>query len=469
MTESRRLTPPPPNRPHPTVVLAVIGTGTLLSAMSNSTVALALPKIGNDLHAPLNAASWVMLAALLTTTVLLMPAGRLSDVWGHRRMYLTGFLVFGLASLACGLADSLGMLVASRVVQSIGGAMVMASGPALLTTSFLTTQRGRALGALSTMTYVGLTIGPPLGGWVMALASWRWIFLINLPVMVVIVALGWFFLPTTVKRPARAVDVAGFLTFLLGMPLLLLALTQGERWGWFAPSTLIAAVAGLAFLAGFVLVERRHTDPMLDLTLFRSKVFTGAALSALGNYISIFIVTILLPFCLMEGLAISSPDAGLLLSAQPLLMAIVASPSGWLSDRIGTRGLAIAGLVILAGGVAGLSTTSPATSHYTIALWLATVGLGTGIFISPNSSALMGSAPENRQGVAAGVMALARSTGMMIGVAGSAALFQAAGGATGRPWLPTDFAAQRHTYWISVAVCLLAALASVWAKVDAAD
>jgi len=462
-------TPPVPaeeirKKRHPWAVLAVVGVCTLLSAMSASTVSLALPKISQELHITIGSASWIMLSYLLPVTVLLMLAGRASDVWGHRTVYLVGFSIFGFASLACGLADTFPILVAGRVLQGVGASMIMASGPPLLISAFPDEKRGQALGSLSTATYVGLTIGPPLGGWIVSGPGWRWIFLLNVPVMLLIVALGLWFLPTGAKRRARSADWPGVATFLFGLPLCLLAIVEGERWGWTSWPILGCAFVGLALLAAFFTIERRQNDPLLDLRLFRSKVFSGSVLSALGNYIVLFVPTILLPFCLMEGLRVEPIVVGTLLAAQPLVMAIVASPAGWLSDRIGTRELAVGGLLVLAVGILGLSTINAQSTHYLIAIWLGVVGLGTGIFISPNSSALMGSAPAHQQGIAAGIMALARSTGMMIGVAAGTAIYQAAGGATGRLWQDSDFLAQRHTYWVAFAVCLLAAMASAWTK-----
>ncbi len=247
---------------------------------------------------------------------------------------------------------------------------------------------------------------------------------------------------------------------ILGLPLLLVAIGQGEQWGWFGWPTLSLAAGGLILLGIFVRLQMHTETPLLNLKLFKSPVFTGSALSAFCNYVALFIQIILLPFYLMEALGIDAKHAGLVLTAQPFLMALVASPSGWLSDRIGSRPLAVAGLLILTVGLGGLSTIGDQSDVWTVAIWLAVMGLGTGIFISPNSSALMGAAPKNQQGIAGSLLAVSRNFGMMIGVALSTAIYQAAGGSTGETWQAEDFHALRVALWVAAAVSLLGAISA---------
>jgi MFS family permease len=219
-------------------------------------------------------------------------------------------------------------------------------------------------------------------------------------------------------------------------------------------------LGGVALLSLFSWIELRVAKPLIRLSLFRSRVFSGATLSAAANYIALFVPIILLPFYLREGRALSPGATGLLLSTQPLVMALVAALAGWLSDRIGTRILATGGMVLLAAGLAGLATIGDETSVVTIGLWLALMGLGTGIFISPNSSALMGAAPRTGQGVAGGVLAVARNLGMMLGVAAAVTIFAEAGGQTGREWTSGEFAALRVAFAAAAGVSVLGALAS---------
>lgn len=461
MAEAETQTPAETERPaHPKLVLTVVGVGTLLSAMAGSAVSLTLPDIGRDFDIMLGQTSWVVLSYLLAITVLLLVFGYLGDQWGHRRIYLTGFSVFGVASLVCGLAPAFWVLVSGRVLQGIAASMVMASAPALLTTSFPARQRGQALGIMSTSTYLGLTIGPPLGGLLISAGSWHWVFLMNVPVAILVFSLGVRYLPLSARGRPGSFDVLGTVLLASGLPLLLLALALGGQWGWTSWQTLAAAVLGLVFLAAFVRVETIREQPLIRLGLFRSRAFTGATLSAFCNYVSLFVSAILLPFYLMEGKGMPASQAGLLLAIQSLVMALTAAPAGWISDRIGSRGLAVTGLLILTAGLGGISTVGPLTTPIMVAAWLAIMGLGIGVFITPNSSALMGAAPGREQGVAGGVMALARNLGMMIGAATATVVFHAAGGQTGVEWSTGEYNALHVSLLMAAGVSLLGVICS---------
>ncbi|MDD5306225.1 MAG: MFS transporter [Deltaproteobacteria bacterium] len=444
-------------------VLFAVGAGTLFTSVTSSTVSLALPAVGRDLGVTLELSRWVMLAFLVIVTALLPVAGRAGDMLSHRTIFRSGYVLLGLASLLCGLAPSFALLVAGRVLQGVAGAMVMVAGPALLTTSFPGKERGRALGMLATCTYIGLSSGPLVGGLIISAWGWRSTFLVNVPLSVVIFAIGLACLPPPPKRAERAgFDVGGAVAMLLGLPLLLLSVAEGQRFGWTSWQTLGGAGAGAAILALFVRIESRRSYPLVDLGLFRSRVFSLAALAALGNYLALFVPNILLPFLLVEGRGLPPATAGLVLSAQPVAMALVATPSGWASDRLGSRGLSTFGMLLVAAGLAGLSLTGPGTAIQVIAACSGVVGLGTGIFISPNSSALMGAAPQSRQGIAGSLVALSRNLGMMMGVAAATAVFRAAGGTSGHPWSASDYRAFEIAILVAAVVAVLSAACSAF-------
>jgi EmrB/QacA subfamily drug resistance transporter len=435
-------------------VLALVAVGTLFSAMSGSMVGMALPDIGGDLGVPVARASWVLQAFLLTATVLVIPAGRLGDLLGHRRVYLAGYALVGACALLCGFASHFGLLVAARAVQGAGSAMVMATGPALLTTSRPASQRGRALGVVSTATYIGLAVGPGLGGLLVEWSGWRGTFFLLVPVVLLVLALGSR-LPADPPRARAQVDLPGLAVLLLGFPWLLIGLGAGGTWGWAAPATLACLAAGVIGLALFTLVERRQAEPLLRLELFGVREFQGASLSALANYAAVFVPSLLMPYYLRESVGLDPSTSGLVLTVQPVAMALVASPSGWLSDRVGTRTPAVVGMLLVAAGMGGLAATGIGTVPVTItAAWYALVGLGTGVFISPNSSALMGSAPRDRQGTAGALLAVSRTLGMMVGVALGASIFGAVGGRTGLPWQAPD----QHAFRLALGAAMLAAL-----------
>ena len=392
--------------------------------------------------------------------------GRLGDLRGHKDVYLIGFGIFGIASVLCGLAGSALTLSIWRGLQAVGGAMLMANSPAILTKSFPAAQRGRALGLQATMTYLGLVTGPSLGGWLTDLFSWRAVFFINIPVVVVAFLLALRFVPRDRGKSDRAepFDLAGALLFSTGLVLLLLALNQAHNWGWLSLPTLGLLAASAFLLAGFVRVEKRTAHPMLDLTLFRRLNFSAATTSAVLNYVAIYSIIFVLPFYLIQGRSFSPSAAGILLTSQPLIMMVAAPLSGWLSDRIGTRLPAILGMIILSVGLFLLSRIGPETQQVYIAVSLAVAGLGTGIFISPNSSALMGAAPRARQGIAAGVLALSRNLGMVLGVGLAGAVLTTVGGAGGEANAAL-FRGVQTTFLITMVAALLSA-GGVWLRKD---
>lgn len=406
------------------LVLVTVGVGTFMSALDGSVVNTLLPVLGHALHTTVAGIEWVTTIYLLVISGLLLSVGRAGDLFGHKRLFLAGFALFVVGSALCGLANSAHALVALRVVQALGASMLMATSPAILTRSFPASQRGRALGAQGTFTYLGLTVGPSLGGWLADAFGWRSVFYINVPVGVLAIALAMHSIADDhVSRAEERFDFVGAALFTAGLVALMVALNQGQEWGWVSALTLGTAAAALVILTMFVRAERRRPAPMLDLSLFGNRTFSASTVSALLNYACVYAVTFVLPFLLIQGRGLSTAQAGLVLTAQPIVMAVVAPISGALSDRLGSRGLATVGMLLLAAGLVALGLLVAHASLLQLASALALVGLGIGIFVSPNNSALMGAAPRNRQGIASGVLATARNVGMVLGVGFAGAIF----------------------------------------------
>ncbi|OGO30931.1 MAG: hypothetical protein A2Z16_02465 [Chloroflexi bacterium RBG_16_54_18] len=406
------------------LVLIAIGASTFMSALDTSVVNIVLPIIRKDFHSQIAAVEWVVTIYLLVVSGLLLSFGRLGDLRGHKPIFLLGFGIFILSSALCGLAPSTGMLIAFRGLQALGAAMLAANSPAILTKNFPASQRGQALGLQATMTYLGLTVAPSFGGWLTSILSWRAVFYINVPVGLLAFLLSWRFIPPeTHSAKAELFDWAGALLFMSGLVSLLLGMNQGHAWGWASPGILGLFSVAFIFLALFLRVEAHHPFPILDLGLFRNQVFSASVASALLNYMALFSLLFVLPFYLLQGRGLDPAQAGLILTAQPAVMALVAPISGTLSDRIGVQIPGVVGMSILATGLFALTLLRPETPQSWIMVALGVVGLGTGTFISPNNSALMGSAPHHRQGIAAGILATARSGGMVLGVGLSGAIF----------------------------------------------
>ncbi len=443
-------------------VLFAVGVGTFMSAMGGSAVYTVLPVVTQAFGVDVAAVEWVLTVYLLVVSTMLLSFGRLGDLRGHRQVYVSGFLVLLIASALCGLAPTPAALIAARAGQALGAAMVFANGPAILTRAFPASQRGRALGMQAAMTYLGLTAGPSLGGWVAALWSWRAVFFLNLPVGLVAIALSLRFLPDDAPLEKReSFDLPGAALFTLGLGALLIALNRGHAWGWQSAAALTTFVIAIVLLAAFVVVERCVTAPMLDFALFRHRAFSAAATSAVLNYLCVNSVVFLLPFYLMDGRGLGPARAGLVLTTQPIVMAVVAPVSGALSDRIGSRALATAGMTVLAAGLFCLSRLGPATPVTLVALALVITGLGTGIFGSPNNNTLMGAAPRHRQGIAGGVLACARNTGMVLGVGLAAAVFTTvlAHAPAGGP-VPPIFHAIARAFLVATGMALLGIVTS---------
>ena len=406
------------------LVLVAIGFGTFMTALDGSIVNVILPVVRSSFGSEVAEIEWVITVYLLIVSGLLLSFGRLGDLRGHRAIFCIGMGAFVTASAFCGAAPTAAALVGFRGIQAIGGAMMFANSPAILTKAFPGSQRGQALGTAATLTYLGLTVGPSLGGWLADQFGWRSAFYVNLPVGALGLALSFRFIQP--DRPAERTekfDLMGAAAFLTGLVSLLLALNQGHAWGWTSLPLLALLAISAASLAAFLWVETHVPSPMLDLTLFRNRLFSASVASAILNYICVYSVLFLLPFYLIQGKGMSAGEAGLVLIIQPLVMALVAPLAGTLSDRIGSRILAVIGMGVLSVGLLVLSRLSESSTVEQIRTGLALTGFGTGTFISPNSSALMGSAPPFRQGTAAGVLATARNVGMVLGVGLAGAVF----------------------------------------------
>jgi EmrB/QacA subfamily drug resistance transporter len=398
-------------------VLIAIGTGSFMAALDGSVVNTILPILRTVFNSNVAAIEWVVTVYLLVLSGLLLTFGRLGDLRGHKSIYIWGFSIFVLSSALCGLAWSATVLVIFRGLQAIGGAMLAANSPAIVTGNFPPEQRGRAFGLVSTMTYLGLTVGPSLGGWLTHAFGWRTIFYINVPIGALALTLGLIFIPRDMPAESgQRFDLPGAAVFLAALTSLMLGLNKGAEWGWSSPKVLGLLVGALLLLVVFILIERSSSAPMLDLSLFHIPLFSTTSISAILNYICVYSIVFLMPFYLIQGRGLNPAQAGLLLTVQPILMAITAPISGTLSDRIGSRLPGMLGMGVLAVGLFMLSFLGADTGLWLVVLGLAVCGLGTGTFISPNTSALMGAAPRARQGIASGVQGAARNFGMVLGI-----------------------------------------------------
>ena len=399
-------------------LLALTSVGAFMGPLDGSIVSVALPAMSPSLHLSFGAAMWVQAAYLLAMAVLLIPLGRLADQHGRVRFYLIGTAVFTAGSLLAALSMSGAWLIVARVVQGGGAALMVATSAAIVTAVFPPQERGKALGINVMAVYIGLTLGPPLGGILVDTLGWRWIFLINLPIGAIVLVWGWFMLPRSERvEGAPRVDFAGAAllgTFLIS---LLVPLTFAPEWGWAAPLTRPARPLRRA-LIGFVVVERRVKSPVLDLDLLvHNRLFAAANLAALLNYMALYAISVLTAIFLQVVQGRSASLTGLLILSQPLLMAVLSPFSGRLSDRIGSRVLATGGMVAIALGMVLLAAMPTSAPVWQVAGYLAIVGLGMAAFSAPNTSAIMGSVRRDQLSVASAFMGTMRTTGQALSVA----------------------------------------------------
>jgi EmrB/QacA subfamily drug resistance transporter len=412
-------------------LLALTSVGAFMAPLDGAIVAVALPVMSPDLGLSFSASMWVQAVYLVATAVLLIPLGRLADQRGRVRFYLIGIVVFTAGSLLCALSTGGVWLIASRGIQGVGSALLGATAVAIVTAVFPPEERGRALGINVSAVYLGLSVGPPLGGFLTDAFGWEAIFLVNVPVGIVVFAWGWLLLPRDEragvgagaapgagsKAPPRP-DLAGTALWAVFLVCLLVPLTFASRWGWDAPSTLVMlAVSGVALL-GFIVVESRVADPLLDLDLLRrNRLFAAANSAALLNYMAMYAVSLLTSVFLEVTQDRSATLTGWIMLSQPVMQATLAPLAGRLSDRIGSRVLSTAGMLLTAAGMVLLGTMPSDAGLPRVMVSLAVVGVGLAAFSAPNTSAVMGSVERGQLSLAGAFLGTMRSTGMALSVA----------------------------------------------------
>jgi EmrB/QacA subfamily drug resistance transporter len=412
------------------LVFGILAIGVFMATLDGSIVNISLPTIAHYFHVPLNGAvEWVTIAYLVTTASMLLTAGRLADMVGQKPVWLLGLVIFTFGSAICGAAPSLLFLVIARGFQGIGGALMMAISPAMLTSAFPPSERGRALGLNAINVALGVSVGPTVGGLITTSLSWRWIFYVNVPVGIIGLLATWFLLKERHAQRQGRFDPLGALTLGLGLAGITLALSFGQELGWFSPFVMVSLLGGLAALIALYFIEQRVAYPVIDFSLLRRRVFLSANISLILCFMSLFAVSFLMPFYLEQLHGFPTEVAGLLLTPLPITLACVAPLSGSLADRIGSRWLAATGLAISCLGLILLGQLNAHSSIWDIIWRLVVTGMGQAIFQSPNSSALMGDAPREQQGSASGFLATGRTMGQSISVALSGAVFTSLGGA----------------------------------------
>jgi EmrB/QacA subfamily drug resistance transporter len=389
----------------------------LLATINSGTLIIALPDLERSLGTSLLQLVWVILAYMIASTVLVLTAGRLSDLFGRKKAYVGGFLFFTAASFGAGFSGDGTQLILWRILQGVGGALLFANAPALVTDAFPREQLGLAMGTNTMVAAVGLVIGPVLGGALVAI-SWHWVFWFNVPIGLAGALWGWLVLhEMAAKDPERGLDLLGTATFVAGLTGLVYGLSRGGIEGWNDPMVIWSLIASVVLLPAFVLVERRVKAPMLDLTIFNNRLFAAATAAAFINGLSRFALLFVFVFYFQGVMGDDPIMAGIKLTPMAIGMLIASPLAGIWADRHGSRTLAALGMLVSAGALAGMTTLDAASPYWQSTLWLGLVGIGSGMFNSPNTAAMMGTVPANRRGIASGARTMLQNTGAVISIA----------------------------------------------------
>jgi EmrB/QacA subfamily drug resistance transporter len=450
-------------------VMAAVAMSIFLGTIDGSIVNVAQPTLVQVFQTDLAVVQWVTLAYLLVITTLLLSVGRLADIYGKKSLFVWGIVIFTVGSVLCGLSPTIGWLIALRVIQAIGAAMITALGAAITTSSFPPEERGRALGITGSVVSIGIIAGPALGGILLDTLSWHWIFFVNLPVGILGLLLAVRYIPHDTPQGGQRFDLAGAITLGVSLLALLLALTVGQELGFGSPLILALFVIWLILFVAFIMIELRRSQPMLDLRLFRNPLFAVNVATGFITFLAIAGPGLLMPFYLQNVLGYPTRSIGLLLGVVPIGLGIMAPLAGSLSDRFGSRPITLLGLLTLFAGYCAISTLGTSTSTLGYILRFIPIGLGMGIFQSPNNSAIMGSVPRSQLGVTSSLLSITRTLGQTVGLALVGALWAArvytyspeSTNATTAP-VGAQVSALRETMLAMIVLIVFAVMLSIW-------
>ncbi len=397
--------------------LSCTSLGMLLATINSGTLIIALPDLERHLHTSLLTLVWVILVYMIASTVLVLSAGRLSDQFGRKNAYIGGFILFAAASLGAGFSGDGTQLILWRIVQGVGGAFLYANSAAIVTDAFPREQLGVAMGTNMMVAAVGLVIGPVLGGALVDI-SWHWVFWFNVPFGLLGSAWAFAVLRDVNKRSAdTSFDWLGTSTFVIGLTGLVLGISKGGIEGWNGPLVFGGLAAAAIFLPLFLVVESRQRQPMLDLSIFKNRLFSAAAAASFLNGLARFSLMFVFVFY-FQGVQGDSPiTAGIKLAPLALGMLVASPLAGRYADRNGSRSLAAIGMLVMAIGMALMTTLQRDTSYVWPGLFMLITGIGSGIFMSPNTAAMMGTVAPNRRGIASGARILIQNTGAILSIA----------------------------------------------------
>lgn len=400
-------------------VLMIVVLSTFMSTLDSSIVNVALPRMADSLGVTTASIQFVATSYLIVISGTVLIFGKLGDMFGKTSMFILGVIVFTIGSLLCGLSHSYWFLIMARAVQAIGAAGTMANNQGIVTEVFPAQERGKALGLLGTAVALGSLVGPGLGGMIVGVLSWEYIFTINVPIGIIATVGAFFLLPKT-KTKTKAngkMDLYGAVLFIVTIVSLFGALSEGLNLGFGNPLILTGFFVAAICFAAFLFVEKNRKDPMIQLDIFKNGLFSLSIFCGFISFIAMFCNNIILPFYLQDVMEFSPQKAGLIMMAYPLILMVVAPASGHLSDKIGSEILTFIGLVFTSIGLFFMSFLNEKSAVITMVCFIGIMSVGMGLFQSPNNSLIMSTVSRDKLGVAGSINALVRNIGMVCGIA----------------------------------------------------
>jgi len=396
----------------------IVGAANFIAAFAVNSVNLALPVLAKEFGITQDAASWLPLAYSLIPCCTLLLCGRLGDIFGFKKQFLAGFVIFGIASLGMSCSDSFVTLMIFRCVQGIGYAVLGSLAQAIIKRTFPKNECGKAIGINSVFVSIGLAAGPTVGGILMDAFSWHAIFTVCIPFAIIGFIATLLILPKDIKKEHYAkIDWAGSLLFALFTACFILGLSFSNKWGWSSPRFTLCIVLAAVFLALFIRTEFKNDAPMLPLKLFRNRQFTLSNSVSLCSYFTQQVTLVLLPFFLINSLELKPHNAGLIMLASPLLMMITSAPGGAMSDRVGAKKAATFGLILICLSNIVICITNIEFGLLASFVALALTGCGNGFSVAAINSTILCSVPQENAGTASGMVATIRTFGQSLGIA----------------------------------------------------
>ncbi|QSO51811.1 DHA2 family efflux MFS transporter permease subunit [Alicyclobacillus curvatus] len=409
-------------------MFATVVTGTFMVNIDSSIMNVAIPVLEREFHAGPQVLQWVISAYLLVITGILPVVGTLSDTMNRKLVFIAGVTVFTVGSILCAFANGIDELIFFRVLQSVGGSIIMGNVMSIVSYIFPVGQRGRPLGLIGSVVAAGTIVGPSLGGIFISLYGWRSIFWVNVPIGIVsVIAATILLVPIRNHMPRRKFDTIGAILFFTGITALMIAISEGQTWGWLSARILAAFMLSVIALGIFFKHELHATNPVIELSLFRSKAFALGNIAGYMSFIMMMMPGFLLPLYMHNVLHISTAHIGLLLTPQAITMVLLSPVGGWMADKYGPKWPATIGLALATAGLGSMAFLSPSSSYVDIVICQAVFGLGMGIFTSPNNVSVLESAPVEKSGLTGSLMAAVRNFGRVSGVALAVLFLQAAG------------------------------------------